>query len=742
MAGLYGKKAVIFDNMAYELAMERIYWNASNPIFPGSTDPLTGQPFVNEAHAGVISTFYAPSGPSTPTTYGVSGYRLEGQALNFQSEGYTVGQGIDWGLSSGGLHSIAMLVLNIYAEQRQLLTSDAKAMTQYIGSELMTQNTTTGLPAANIAYSVVDEGIMPKGKVAVRDLFDDMDDVGKLIAVGKNMSVGANDEENKSNLAQIIVEFADMHANEKKESETSETQFGVFHKGDQGLFLSLDEAAWGDTVSTGWTDMKADAIAQITAGGSPLPAAARAILDEVDYAYFHNGGTIDLTLNDSNPLVEAEQLTNFETAGGIVFGSIEDDRITGGKGDDFIRGGDGGDILKGALGDDVLLGGRGGDTLIGGDGKDILLGGEGADVLVGGGGVDQLFGGAGDDILIAGDPKNKTADAQNGASEIVEGGRGADYIVLTVDSKSPTNPYGEPDVVLKGGDKTDKLFLTHDLLFPSDVSASTGKNVTLHALTGGGFGVYVVGPPGTPADPDANVSTGTNGQLYKTYYYDPLGVQTSDFGFVSYGFVEGTIEYRHYFEANRLEIIVDPRSITSAGQFFITIEDFRERDYGINFLNEPIVIAYDWTGSEGQYDVVLFIQPNPDGIATLNELWEEKIAYELQTETAGVTQRAFASAVGASAESYRFLITGDEASQTISGNDSAETIYGNGGNDVIKSEGGDDRLFGDEGNDRLIGGQGSDQLNGGGGMDTADYRTSAEAVQVSLFDQFGSGGDA
>jgi hypothetical protein len=57
LAGLYGKQAVVFDNMAYSSAIANTYWDATHPTYPGTIDGNTGLPVVNESHAGVLSTF-------------------------------------------------------------------------------------------------------------------------------------------------------------------------------------------------------------------------------------------------------------------------------------------------------------------------------------------------------------------------------------------------------------------------------------------------------------------------------------------------------------------------------------------------------------------------------------------------------------------------------------------------------------------------------------------------------------
>jgi Ca2+-binding RTX toxin-like protein len=73
---------------------------------------------------------------------------------------------------------------------------------------------------------------------------------------------------------------------------------------------------------------------------------------------------------------------------------------------------------------------------------------------------------------------------------------------------------------------------------------------------------------------------------------------------------------------------------------------------------------------------------------------------------------------------------GDAQGDTLSG---IENITGSAFADV---------LTGDGGANTLVGGAGADALNGGGGTDTADYSSSAAAVNVNLLANSGAGGDA
>jgi Ca2+-binding RTX toxin-like protein len=64
-----------------------------------------------------------------------------------------------------------------------------------------------------------------------------------------------------------------------------------------------------------------------------------------------------------------------------------------------------------------------------------------------------------------------------------------------------------------------------------------------------------------------------------------------------------------------------------------------------------------------------------------------------------------------------------------SGND---TITGGWSNDTLDGEAGDDSLLGGSGNDTLIGGAGNDTMSGQGGFDSADYRTAASGIVLTL----------
>jgi serralysin len=82
-----------------------------------------------------------------------------------------------------------------------------------------------------------------------------------------------------------------------------------------------------------------------------------------------------------NP-VPADRVNKPTANDDILFGSEDDDRISGRAGDDYITGGSGDDRLFGNQGKDGLVGGTGDDILNGGANNDTLKGGEGDDLFL------------------------------------------------------------------------------------------------------------------------------------------------------------------------------------------------------------------------------------------------------------------------------------------------------------------------------------------------------------------------
>ena len=99
-----------------------------------------------------------------------------------------------------------------------------------------------------------------------------------------------------------------------------------------------------------------------------------------------------------------ENDTIFGRAGDdLLIGRLGNDRIFGEAGNDNFDGGDGNDFLDGGVGDDRLNGGSGDDSLFGSSGKDSIYGHFGNDTIFGGNDADSLYGELDSDKIFGGD---------------------------------------------------------------------------------------------------------------------------------------------------------------------------------------------------------------------------------------------------------------------------------------------------------------------------------------------------
>jgi Ca2+-binding RTX toxin-like protein len=754
MAGLYGKRAVVFDNMAYRDAAAWTYRQATTPFHPGVVDPLTGQVGPAEAnilYQPILDTFYHGTNPVVPNFSGISGHRMDGQFLNFQSEGKSVGTHVNWGLGPFDLHSMALLVLNMYVELPTDIDPAWKQMAFLLGPELLDLGMAT-----KIAYSVVKEGVRPSGDVAAHSMFDDAADVGRFADQTGSPFTPYGGDDPMLYLVDIGIEFAGHQAQAAvMKSSGPLADKGVFHNTDAGLYLSVDHAAWGSEIS-GWNDILALVERNVQSENvSALPQAALDSMHKVDFVLFSKGGEVDATLGRDNPLVIAGLISNVADAGAFVFGTDGEDNVKGGAGDDVmiggaehdvlsgeggadvLFGGDGEDTLDSGAGDDYLYGGGGHDILKGGDGVDALYGGDGADTLIGGDGVDKLYGGAGADVLITGNLNGVDGASQASALEVVNGGAGTDYIVLAIPETADISA-GPPQITIESGDRADRLLIRRSVVDEAATS-SDGKQPML-ALFGGVFGTERSFEQGWNLA-TSNLLTDDKGAKYRTYSYN--GEQ---FVF-SNRFGDGSAEsaysilYNHYSASNRLEITVNS---TIGAVLKVIINDFHSGDYGIKFSG-PFELWQDLRGAGGGYDQVIKLEPL-GGIGGFNSaidaLKEKGDDYVLDRDGALISNRSAIAAAPTPDADWHVSLRGDDANNVLIGNDVGEYFYGGAGEDVLKASGGIDHLFGGAGNDRVEGGADSDILDGGDGVDTADYRTSAAAVVVDLLAGTGSGGDA
>ncbi|WP_342237924.1 beta strand repeat-containing protein [Inquilinus sp. OTU3971] len=155
-----------------------------------------------------------------------------------------------------------------------------------------------------------------------------------------------------------------------------------------------------------------------------------------DFANYQ-GSAVGVSVNLLTGIVsggdaQGDTLTSIEN----VYGSSQDDQLTGNNARNIIGGELGNDTIVGNGGDDALAGEAGNDNLDGGDGADRLVGGAGVDTIHGGNNDDsidagsendQVFGDAGNDVLLGG-AGNDSLDGGDG-NDLLEGAAGGDTLI-------------------------------------------------------------------------------------------------------------------------------------------------------------------------------------------------------------------------------------------------------------------------------------------------------------------------
>jgi Ca2+-binding RTX toxin-like protein len=464
-----------------------------------------------------------------------------------------------------------------------------------------------------------------------------------------------------------------------------------------------------------------------------------------DEGDFIDGGAGNDTITAAN--------TNDEIYGGdgadFVRANGGNDLVDGGSGNDTLDGGDGDDVVSGGTGNDVVKGGRGNDTLHGDDGDDIVDGGDGNDVMTGGLGVDTMLGGFGDDSADGGDG-NDTVVGSFG-NDTLSGGLGND--LLDGGSDNDTLDGGDGDDNLLGGSGNDVLrggagadFLSaadgNDLLEGGDgnddLNAGSGDDI-VHGGSGNDLAAGMAGNDTVNGDAGNDTLLGGDGAdtlnggdgddmlVSGRPQFDPVTGQLVAFDSLDGGAGNDTADLSGYsaIDTRLLTLLNIETIITGAGNDVIIGDDLA------NTLNSGA--GDDTIDGRGGDDILI-------GGAGADLL---------------IGNGGF-DTVDLSASPASDPLTGAGVTITLNGTALDPTIAGTGaggdaeGDQYILVERFIGSAFadifnGDELANTFVGGAGADVLNGGLGSDTAEYATSATAVNVDLRiagPQVGAGGDA
>jgi hypothetical protein len=412
LAGLigsaFGVSSVVFDNMPFE--------DAATALLTGADGPDS----VERGHF-----FGSETALPAPDFSLYSGYKTTGEVLDLLAARSTSRlTSLD---SYGGfrdpidLHSMALLATLMYANDNGLTDWHS------IGRPLLNAMFNSSIADAlniranggssgdanamlmQIAYSAIDEGVMPFGDTGIAALFSGADELGRLYSKSDlNSLISSSDV--RDALSKIDVEYAGWLAN--KADQDSSHRFGQIKYDDDQSALTVDfsDAYWkvnGETLERSKIVGRQDIIdAAIDASGD-----SDWIEQEINTKW---GGSTD-------------QLARF-----VMSTTNEAPTLDGTIGSELSD--TDGAFLYSAGGDGLFTGTAGNDLIIASTGNDTIYGGGGTDVIFGGGGDDEIdFGGANasqaDDFVDGG-------DGQDTVKFNAIGGSGVELNVDTAQSDS------------------------------------------------------------------------------------------------------------------------------------------------------------------------------------------------------------------------------------------------------------------------------------------------------------------
>lgn len=354
-------------------------------------------------------------------------------------------------LDPASLHSMALLSTILYGDRQWINEggttnwhSAAKyflpslndaALASAVGSAWRGAYAIGDQMAQRIAYSSINVGdrdARPFGDLAIRALFDDGDNFGRLLtSYGGSLPSLFNDGV-KQQVGRLMVEFSGLLAYNSVHADANNgtlragvLAFGNGPDGQTSAFnIDLRESTWTIAGASAHKVTVKEGLVNAFLTADP---SAPSSLGEISGWYAERSGA-------STPLVDQIDFIVMSLRPGTLFvsgvsekiellvGTSGADAATLSNSTDFVLGGDGADVLDGGGGIDILLGGKGGDTLRGGDADDWLDGADGIDWLYGDDGNDELRGGQGGDHLTGGE-----------GQDILRGGIGEDMLVGSTD---------------------------------------------------------------------------------------------------------------------------------------------------------------------------------------------------------------------------------------------------------------------------------------------------------------------
>ena len=402
-----------------------------------------------------------------------------------------------------------------------------------------------------------------------------------------------------------------------------------FYRVYEDLVISLKDNSGKITISNGYL-IEQNKIEQVQFSDDSI-LTSQDIKDLLDIYGTENDDSITgTTSNDVIYGYAGADTINAADGKDYIEGGIGNDSINAGYSDDIIYGEDGYDVINADSGNDVLYGGNDNDTLNGGTGNDTIYGDSGNDNISGGEGNDTIYGGEGDDSING-----------NEGSNFLDGGLGNDNII--------TNNYYIGNDTLIGGIGNDTL------------------------EGGGGDDLYLF----NLGDGQDLIDDGSGG-----------GNDTIRFG---EGITQNDLLFSAETVGSSTNLVIRNKNntdkITVNGHYWDNLWkverlEFNDESYLTHTEIESLLGSY---GTEGN--------DNLNGSFKAEKMY----GYAGNDNISG--------------------LAGDDS---IYGGDGDDTIYGNEGSNLLDGGSGNDTIRGEDyiaGNDTIIGGTGNDTLEGGAGDD-------------------------
>ncbi|WP_447971535.1 calcium-binding protein [Nitrospira sp. M1] len=396
IGALYHEDAKIFNSMPFELAVETAYGHADTR---GAVWDQFRKDFYNDED---------PFAPLLSTN--LQGYAVTGELLDILTAGRvyqdmptTYYDSHAFFQNPVDLHSQALLTTLMFGQEHAhldwesigpalinaIFTTEVAEQAGFKPADTQGRYSETDKMLSAIAYSALDtddhgNGTLVFGNTGIRALFDDADELGKLVTEGKIPTAHGNP---LPDLAKAIVQFAGQMAlgevNYKSHTDwRPEEGFLGLSNNDTVLKADLAKDLWNIGADHPDQDVMVDGIQTIVNNffieeveadtilaamqelyGSAITNNAR-VINRIDFALESGSLTVELAERGNDPERGGNPPSYDEHTTSLFVALGEGDQIDGNSDNNIIVARGGEDTLYGRTGKDIIVGGTGKDRII------------------------------------------------------------------------------------------------------------------------------------------------------------------------------------------------------------------------------------------------------------------------------------------------------------------------------------------------------------------------------------------